>query len=102
MERFALTSFLVNVGMDIDEMVELYTSVTDFDESLTRYQIEHIAGMRGGQRKYSPPTCSTLNTHGICREKNSICQYVRHPLRYYQVKSKQIQNEEDAPSNKKD
>ncbi len=101
MERFALTSFLVNVGMDINEMVELYTSVTDFDESLTRYQIEHIAGMRGGQTKYTPPTCSTLNTHGICREKDSICRYVRHPLGYYRIKSKQIGGERPDPSDRK-
>ena len=101
MERFALTSFLVNVGMDINEMVELYTSVTDFDESLTRYQIEHIAGMRGGQTKYTPPTCSTLNTHSICREKDSICRYVRHPLGYYRIKSKQIEEERPDSSDRK-
>jgi DNA primase large subunit len=91
MERFGLTSFLVNVGMPIDEIVKLYVSVTDFDESLTRYQIEHIAGLRGTRTKYTPPTCATLRTHGICRNINDICKTIVHPLSYYRKKVLQIQ-----------
>jgi DNA primase large subunit len=90
MERFGLTSFLVNVGMPITEMIQLYTSVSDFDESLTRYQIEHIAGLKGNRTMYSPPTCSTLRTHGICRNINSNCKSVNHPLNYYRKKVKRI------------
>jgi DNA primase large subunit len=86
MERFGLTSFLVNVGMPIDDMVHLYTSVTDFDESLTRYQIEHIAGLKGNRTKYTPPNCATFRTHGICRNMNTFCKGVNHPLTYYRRK----------------
>lgn len=86
MERFALTSFLVNIGMPIDQMVSFYTDVTDFDESLTRYQIEHIAGLKGNRTKYTPPTCSTLRTHGVCRNPDSICKKISHPLSYYRRK----------------
>jgi DNA primase large subunit len=98
MERFALTSFLVNVGMDLDDMVDLYTSVTDFDESLTRYQIEHIAGLRGSQTRYTPPTCSTLRTHGICGDKEPLCDRVNHPLGFYRIKSKAITMNESRES----
>jgi len=87
MERFALTSFLVNIGMSIDQMVSLYTSVTDFDESLTRYQIEHIAGMKGNRTKYTPPNCNTLRTHGICRNPDALCNKISHPLNYYRRKA---------------
>ncbi|MFP3952321.1 MAG: hypothetical protein ACLFVP_09315 [Candidatus Bathyarchaeia archaeon] len=102
MERFTLTSFLVNVGMDLDEMVNLYTSVTDYDESLTRYQIEHIAGLRGSRTRYTPPNCSTLRTHGICRGKDRICERINHPLAYYRMKTKSIieEKEESENSNK--
>jgi DNA primase large subunit len=86
MERFALTSFLINVGMKVDDIVKLFTSVTDFDEQFTRYQIEHIAGIRGSRTKYTPPTCSTLKTHGVCFQPDDICKYVRHPLSYYRKK----------------
>jgi DNA primase large subunit len=91
MERFGLTSFLVNIGMSIVEMIQLYTSVTDFDESLTRYQIEHIAGLKGNRTMYTPPTCSTLRTHGICRNMNHVCKTVNHPLNYYRKKAGRIQ-----------
>ena len=99
MERFGLTSFLVNVGMPIDDMVQLYTSVTDFDEALTRYQIEHIAGLKGNRTKYTPPTCATLRTHGICRENDSICKRVKHPLAYYRIKARRLEQEKGESSN---
>jgi DNA primase large subunit len=95
MERFALTSFLVNIGMPIDQMVNFYTDVTDFDESLTRYQIEHIAGLKGNKTKYTPPTCSTLRTHGVCRNPDSICKSIVHPLSYYRRKAGYLQRRED-------
>ncbi len=98
MERFALTSFLVNIGMPLDQMVSFYTSVTDFDESLTRYQIEHIAGMKGNRTKYTPPTCNTLRTHGICRNMDGICKTVNHPLSYYRKKALRVQKREEEKS----
>ena len=88
MERFALTSFLVHVGMPLEKMVDLYVSVTDFDEAMTRYQIEHIAGVKGHRTRYTPPTCDTLRTHGICRGKDETCQRVKHPLAYYRIKAR--------------
>jgi DNA primase large subunit len=97
MERFALTSFLVNIGMPVDQMVSFYTDVTDFDESLTRYQIEHIAGLKGNRTKYTPPTCNTLRTHRVCRNPDSICDKINHPLSYYRRKVWGIQRRaEDA------
>lgn len=95
MERFALTSFLVNIGMPIEQMVSFYTEVTDFDESLTRYQIEHIAGLKGNRTKYTPPTCNTLRTHGVCRNPDSLCKKIVHPLSYYRRKAWGIQKREE-------
>lgn len=86
MERFAVTSFLINIGMDIDRIVRLFVSVSDFDEELTRYQVEHIAGQRGGRTRYTSPTCSTLKTHGVCMNPDNICNGLRHPLVYYRRK----------------
>jgi len=89
MERFGLTSFLVNTGMDLEKIVKIFVSVSDFDEELTKYQVEHIAGLRGGRTKYTPPTCSTLRTHGICVNPDSLCKQVKHPLNYYRRKIRQ-------------
>ena len=96
MERFALTSFLINAGMEIEDIVSLFMSVTDFDEGFTRYQIEHIAGLRGGRTKYTPPTCSTLRTHSVCYNPDRLCEHVKHPLNYYRIKVRDHQREHEA------
>lgn len=84
--RFALTSFLINIGMTTKNVVNLFSSLSDFNERLTRYQVEHIAGERGSRTKYIPPRCDTLRTHGVCHSMDDICRRVRHPLAYYRRK----------------
>ena len=96
MERFALTSFLINAGMEVDDIVKLFVSVTDFDEEFTRYQIEHIAGLRGSRTRYTPPTCATLRTHGVCYSPDDLCRRIKHPLSYYRIKVRDHQREQEA------
>jgi DNA primase large subunit len=88
--RFALTSFLINIGMTPENVINLYRSLSDFNERLTRYQVEHIAGARGSRTKYIPPRCNTLRTHGVCTSKDQICKGTRHPLAYYRKKLRTI------------
>jgi DNA primase large subunit len=87
--RFTLTSFLVSIGMPSEKVTELFKSFSDYNERLTRYQIEHIAGERGSRTRYTPPQCATLQTHGVCVNKDVLCNLVRHPLAYYRRKLKQ-------------
>jgi len=91
--RFTLTSFLTNIGMTAEEVVDLYRSLSDFKERLTRYQVEHIAGGRGSRTKYIPPRCDTLRTHGVCTGMDEICRGIRHPLAYYRRKLRTIKAE---------
>ena len=88
--RFALTSFLVNVGMTTENVTNLFRGLPDFRERLTRYQVEHIAGRMGSRTKYIPPKCETLQTHGVCQNKDEICREVRHPLAYYRKKIRAV------------
>jgi len=87
--RFTLTSFLVNVGMPSDSVVDLFKSFSDYNERMTRYQVEHIAGERGSRTRYIPPKCDTLKTHGVCTNPDELCRTVHHPLSFYRIKSKQ-------------
>jgi DNA primase large subunit len=84
--RFTLTSFLLNIGMTPEAVNELYKTFSDYNERLTRYQIEHIAGDRGSATKYKPPQCSVLQTHGVCKNRNELCRRIYHPLGYYKKK----------------
>jgi DNA primase large subunit len=88
MGRFALTSFLVNIGMSAESVTELFKSFSDYNERLTRYQVEHIAGERGSGTKYSCPQCSILQTHNVCKNRDALCKHSYHPLKYYKNKSK--------------
>ncbi|MCL7387172.1 MAG: DNA primase large subunit PriL [Thaumarchaeota archaeon] len=80
--NFALASFLLNIGMSVDDIVSIYANRSDFDEKITRYQIEHIAGMRGSRTKYTSPSCSTMQTHGLCIEQGRFCGGIKNPLSY--------------------
>ena len=86
MGRFTLTSFLVNIGMSAEAVAELFRTFSDFNERLTRYQVEHIAGERGSGTKYTAPQCSILQTHNVCKNRDDLCRRVYHPLKYYQIK----------------
>ena len=82
--RFAMTSFLLSVGMSVDETLNLFNVSPDFDAEVTLYQIEHIAGSTGNI--YKPPACDTMRTYGNCIGKDRLCEKISHPLAYYEKK----------------
>jgi DNA primase large subunit len=84
--RFTLTSFLINIGLSPEALNDLYKTFSDYNERLTRYQIEHIAGERGSATKYTCPQCSVLQTHGVCKNRDELCRHIYHPLKYYKLK----------------
>ncbi len=98
--RFCLAAFLHRVGADEETIVDAYRGAPDFDESITRYQVEHITHRDGG-RGYEPPECGTLRSHGLCvrdgdptatdgrdRAPDRLCfeEFLRHPLQYYRIR----------------
>ncbi len=95
--RFALAAFLHRAGADFETIVDAYRGAPDFDESITRYQVEHITHRDGGVG-YEPPECDTLRSHGLCvregdptaplpadraRDPRCFDDRLRHPLQYY-------------------
>ena len=86
--RFAITAFLLNVGMDVDSIVELFMQAPDFREDLARYQIEHIAGKRGSTA-YTPPSCSYMMSVRLCVDPDQAARR-RHPLNYYRYRRKRL------------
>ena len=98
--RFALAAFLHRVGASAETIVDQYRGAPDFDEGITRYQVEHIT-QRDGGRGYEPPECATLRSHGLCvrdgdptsplasdRGRDLLCyaEWLRHPMQYYRAK----------------
>ena len=82
--RFAMTSFLLTVGMTVDDIINMFNISPDFDVEKTRYQIEHISGSSG--TTYKPPACATMKTYGNCYGEDELCKRINHPLGYYSRK----------------
>jgi len=86
-ERFTLVTYLLHQNVSIDGIINIFANVADFREEKTRYQVEHLAGLKGSQTKYIPYNCSTLKTHGVCPDPNDpICHTINNPLTYHQRK----------------
>jgi len=79
--RFALTAFLLNIGMDVEEIISLFSGAPDFDPDKTRYQVEHIAGRRGKGTEYVCPSCETMRTYHNCYGECGVS----HPLVFYKI-----------------
>ncbi|MEZ0393711.1 MAG: DNA primase [Desulfurococcaceae archaeon] len=94
-ERFALAAFLLNIGMGVDEVLEAFRSSPDFNEKIARYQIEHIAGLRGSKKKYLPYGCDTMKSLGICPVEG-YCTRARNPLGAYKILSRAYKPREAA------
>lgn len=88
-ERFTLVTYLIHQGVGVDAIVKLFSNVPDFKEDKTRYQVEHLAGMKGSRTAYTTYSCSTLQTHGVCANPDDpICRRIKNPLTYHLKKRK--------------
>ena len=87
--RFAIVAFLHTLGMDSETILSTFAASADFDESKSRYQIQHITGEISGT-EYTPPECSTMKSYGICFNPDDLCgrEWMNHPLTYYRVKGR--------------
>ena len=83
--RFAITTFLTNIGLTTDEIVDLYQVNPGFGEEMTRYQTDHIRG-ETSPTEYTAPACATMKAYGDCVNPDDLCDNISHPLSYYEVK----------------
>ena len=80
--RFLMATYLLAVGKSVEEIMALFPKAPDFKQSVTKYQVEHIAGLKGGRTRYSVPSCKTLQTHGFCFKDPVKCYEISTPLQY--------------------
>jgi DNA primase large subunit len=89
--RFALTTFVHTVGMDVPAIAQLYARSPDFDPEKTMYQVEHITGRGGSGTEYSAPACAAMRTTGLCVHADGNCEKINHPLSYYKYKKRDME-----------
>jgi DNA primase large subunit len=88
--RFALTTFVHTIGMDVTGIAQMYARSPDFDQEKTMYQVEHITGRGGSGTEYIAPACAAMKTTGLCINRDKLCETVNHPLNYYRQKKKYL------------
>ena len=87
---FSLAAYMANRGYDVNSIVDVLRVRSDFDERIARYQVEHIAGLRGSRVKYRPPSCQSMKAHGLCIDNGRRCPYgIQNPLQYRSAGPKQ-------------
>lgn len=79
--RVMLATYLLAVGKTVDEIVEVFKNAPDFNEKITRYQVEHLAGTKGSRVKYSVPSCDKLRTENLCFA-TADCAGIINPMQF--------------------
>lgn len=76
-ERFILATFFFGAGLDIEEVLKIFSRYPQYNEEKTRYQLTFLTGERGAT-KYICPSCAKIKSYGLCKAECGI----RHPLNY--------------------
>ena len=79
--KFLMTTFLLRAGKTVDDVIDMYPTNLGFNQNITRYQVEHIAGLKGGGTKYDVPSCSTMKMKDFCY-KTDACGTIKNPLQF--------------------
>jgi DNA primase large subunit len=79
--RVMLGTYMLAIGKPIDEIVGMFENAPDFNEKITRYQVEHLAGLKGSRTKYSVPSCEKLLNENLCFATEQ-CTGIFNPLQF--------------------
>ncbi|MBI4399366.1 hypothetical protein HY570_01330 [Candidatus Micrarchaeota archaeon] len=71
--RWSLAVYLIHKGVDVDSIVNLFKTAPDFNEKVTRYQVEYVK-----KRGYKMPNCSVIMSYGLCVAR---CR-IKNPLEF--------------------
>ena len=77
--RFALSVYLLNTGKKVEEVMKVFSTAPDFDEKITRYQVEYA-----NKKGYTMPGCRAMEVYGLC---TANCR-VKNPLNYRSRKAR--------------
>jgi len=77
--RLLLATFLLFSGKSIEDIIEVFKKLPDFKENVTRYQLEHLSGKKGGSKKYFVPSCEKIKLEELCYQTN-VCKGVINPI----------------------
>lgn len=97
MQRFTVATFLINIGMDDDEILEMIgiKDAPEYAKESTLYQLNQIRTGGEDEEPYQPPTYETIESWGLQWNTNETEQNVPHPLLYYRQKLQEKEETEE-------
>jgi len=84
--RVMLATYMLGIGKTVDEIVPLFENAPDFNEKITRYQVEHLAGIKGSHTKYSVPSCDKIRNENLCFA-TAECDTITNPVQFGRKKN---------------
>ena len=79
--RFMLATFLLTRGQSVEQIAPLFKNAPDYNEKITLYQLNHLAGESGSATKYSCPSCEKLKSQNLCFAIPE-CDNIINPLQF--------------------
>ncbi|MDP8886702.1 MAG: DNA primase, partial [Thermoproteota archaeon] len=79
--RVMLATYMLAISKPLDEIVIMFENAPDFNEKITRYQVEHLAGMKGSHTKYSVPSCDKIRNENLCFA-TAECDTLINPVQF--------------------
>ncbi len=79
--RFMLGTFLLSKGQSVEQIAPLFKNAPDYNERVTLYQLNHLAGTSGSATKYICPSCEKLKTQDLCFAIPE-CNNIINPLQF--------------------
>ena len=79
--RFMLAAFLLSKGQTVQQIAPLFKNAPDYNERVTLYQLNHLAGTSGSGTQYSCPSCEKLKTQSLCFAIPE-CDGIINPLQF--------------------
>ena len=95
-ERLYIVWFLLALEYPVENVVNIFSTLPDFDREKTTYQVEYAK-----RKNYTPYQCSSLKSLGLCmaeKYKDQLCiegygsvdptekKQLKHPLSYVRIK----------------
>jgi len=108
-ERLFIVWFLLALEYPVDNVVDIFSTLPDFDKKKTKYQVEYAK-----KKNYTPYQCSTLKSLGLCmadKYKDELClegygskelterKKLKHPLGYVRIKKYRSERDKEYKKN---
>ena len=110
-ERLFIVWFLIALDYPIDKIVNIFSTLPDFNRERTEYQVKYAK-----RKSYTPYKCSSLKSLNLCnavKSKDELClvgygakdpterKQLAHPLGYVRIKQYREAKNKEFEKNKK-